>query len=362
MLFTIHFKGQTIKRLTIILPFIFATLLFGANTQLSHELYKEASRLLNTYNGEPNRLQEVQRIATKLTQIDPNSAEALLVRGRLVFQSAYLQRDNYNKENLDKAKRISQKVMDNFPQMIDGYIFATACYMNDHTNYGTQKALELLRKAEAINKNNVRVLLLNATIANKKKESRKAISYAKKALSFSTENWQKSHAHQELTKAYWRLKDYKKAQQSYLEIIRLQPSSPWALINYSSFLRKRKDYDGAIHYAKKSLSLANYGMGRWVLAEAYYKKGHEMHWGGGKKRDRVNSKRWFKLGVDAYPEHYGNHYGLGASYFYTGWKNRNVKMIEKAKKEYVECLRIRPGDKKAKKELSKVEAFLKKVR
>lgn len=59
----------------------------------------------------------------------------------------------------------------------------------------------------------------------------------------------------------------------YLEALELAPASPWLNGTYSAFLRsKLADIDGAVTYGEKALQLADYGVGRVILAFALYAK------------------------------------------------------------------------------------------
>ena len=335
-----------------------ATFAFASPQPSSSQLFNEANEILAQYNGQANGLSKAREILQKLTLMGSNSADTLLLKGKLILQDGYISRNDYRKEYLDKAKRICQKVIKSDPQRIEGYLLQASLFMHDKSKDGLHKAKLSLDQAASIDQNSIRLKFSYTQLANKHKRDDEVIRLANEALSLSTKNWQKAYAHSFLASAYWRTKDFERSRASYLKIVELEPTSPWALINYSSFLRKRKDYDGAIAYAKKSLALADYGMGWNVLSKAYYGKGYQLHW---KKKDKINSRKWFQLGVDAYPNSLDCHYGLGASYFHTGWVNHSVEDIKRAQKEYEECQRIKPEHKSSLKELKKIEKLLKRV-
>ena len=89
-----------------------------------------------------------------------------------------------------------------------------------------------------------------------------------------------------------------------------------------------------------------------------YAKGYYLYWG---NKDKINSKKWFQLCVDINSNSLNCHYGLGSSYFYTGWINHSVEDIKRSQKEYNECQRINPRHESSVKELKRIEKLLKRL-
>ena len=67
-----------------------------------------------------------------------------------------------------------------------------------------------------------------------------------------------------LSWAYQEQKQYDLAENAYQKIIELDAASPWAKINYSSFLISLGKYDEAIDYGKQALAIMDFGMGHHV--------------------------------------------------------------------------------------------------
>ena len=331
---------------------LFFNLLF-ANTSTSSALFNEANEALGQYNGEPGGLDIARINLKKLMDIDPKSPDTQIIKAKLIFQDAYISYDNYKKDKLDHVLNICKDVIKTNPQRIETYILYAAALMKSKKQNSLLRAKALLDTASKINPKNIRLLLSYIKIADEYKKSDEVIRLSLEVISLADKKWQKALAYANLTDAYRRKKNYTAAGEAYLKIIELQPSSPWALVNYSSHLRRQKDFDGAITYAKKSLELSNFGMGRKVLSKAYYRKGHQLHW---KQKDKINSRKWFQLGVEAYPNSVDCHYGLGASYQHSGWSNRSIADIKRAKKEYQICQNIDPKHKASAKSLVKLEA------
>jgi tetratricopeptide (TPR) repeat protein len=342
----------------IISYFLASIVIFASTPPRSTQLYSQANEIIGQYNGEPGGLSGARDILIKLTAMNPNSPDTLLIKAKLLFSDGYISFNDYKKEYLDESKRICKQLIKRYPKRIDTYILLASLFMNDGSKSGLEKAAMSLNMGDLLDRENIRLILAHAQLANKNKNDDRVINLSNAALKVAKKSWQKAFAHSFLTTAYRRTKNHEKAKESYLEIIKLQPKSPWALVNYSSFLRKRKDFKGAIDYAKKSLELSNFGMGLVVLSKAYYGKGYDLHWN---KKDRINSRKWFQLGVDAYPDSLDSHYGLGSSYLHTGYKNHSVDDIHRAQKEYNECQKIKPGHKSSLKELKKIKKLLKRL-
>lgn len=333
-------------------------LLFAKAPIDNNALFSEAIETLNNYNGQSNRLDRVKEIYNLLNTNSPNDPNTLILKAKLLFQYAYISHDDYNNAMLSKALDICKKVTQDYPKRIEAYFLSAAVYIDNTELKSYDKAKEMLDKVKAIEPENIKVLLAYATLESAYKHNQNAIKYAKEALQKAKKTWHTSSANNILTEVYVRTKQYDKADEAYRNIIRLDPSSPWALVNYSSFLRRRKNYDAAIEYAKKSIALSNFGMGKVVLSKAYYEKGHQLHW---VDNDKVHSRKWFELGIKAYPNSLKNHYGLASSYQHTGYKNHSVADIKKAQKEYQICQKIKPGYTLAKNELKKIKKLLQRL-
>jgi len=86
----------------------------------------------------------------------------------------------------------------------------------------------------------------------------------------------------------------------YKKAIELKPEMAWPLGNYASFLfYVRHDYDLAAEYAEKALEIMDYGMGRFILAAAYYGKWIELDETPGKKDEAL---AYFQKAISIYPD------------------------------------------------------------
>ena len=82
--------------------------------------------------------------------------------------------------------------------------------------------------------------------------------------------------------------------------IELKPDMAWPLGNYASFLfYVRSDYALAAEYAEKALEIMDYGMGRFILAAAYYGMWAELDERPGKKDEAL---AYFQKALSLYPD------------------------------------------------------------
>jgi len=146
------------------------------------------------------------------------------------------------------------------------------------------------------------------------------------------------------------------AESSYLARIDLKPNSAWTRVNYSAFLAKLKlDYDKAIEQGKIALKLMDFGMGHYVLGNAYYEKGVHLQW---TKKRYKDSRKYFLLAIDHNPYNPDAYYGLGVSYYMTGIKNKDRFQIIKSEEALYRAVQLNPDYQQAKKQLDKVRKLL----
>jgi tetratricopeptide (TPR) repeat protein len=163
-------------------------------------------------------------------------------------------------------------------------------------------------------------------------------------------------AHTLLKGAYKRQQRFDLVEREYLELLRLQPQSAWAMINYSDFLRwHTKDYDRAIQYGERSLAVMDFGMGHRVLGKAYYEKGKQLLWG--EKRQR-ESRRYFQKAIEHMPGNADAYYGLGTAYYHTAHADKSEEDIVMAEQALMRALELKPGHPQATSLLARVRKVI----
>ncbi len=347
-----------------ILFFLLATAIYADSNTDIHNLYSKAVKVLDDYNGQPEIMNQARKILMQMESVAPNSNETKLIKAKIILNDAYIKDDEYRPDYLEMVKKLAREVVDTDPQNIKGLLLLSSAYRKDGTSEGLKKSEEILDKAYQIDKNNVKVLLSLISVYMRKGKYNEVVSLGNTVIKNATQYWQESDALLKMIDAYRKLKQYDKVNDAYLRIIELEPTSPWVYINYASFLLGKhpyQDYDKAISYAKKGLTMADFGMGHYILSRAYYAKGYSLFWKSKNPADKESAGKWFKLGTEAYP-YYKNYYALGAYYHYIAVKNKSVEFLEKSIKAYEKCLEIKPSYSMARRALNKTKRLLKEVK
>jgi len=315
--------------------------------------YLKAQKVLDTWRGDPSLLMEAEKILSGMIQSNPDSALAYTGFGRLLYKKGYISNDNYKQEFLDKAHEYFDKALSLDPKLFDAYHYGAYSYLFSHD---LKKAKEMAEKARELEPDSAKACLLSADIALRDKQDEEAVNWAKSALLKTKDKKISVDALYLLTRAYRRQKKLGPAEEAYLKIIELDPDSPWAMSNYSSFLSCYKaDYDKAIEYGEKALKLMDFGMGRTVLGKAYYGKASEFLW----RDNQVDeAMKYFLLSLKHYPANAEALYGPGVCLFKKGHDNKDVAQLLEAEKALIEAVRLDPGHKEAREKLMEAELVL----
>jgi tetratricopeptide (TPR) repeat protein len=322
----------------------------GAETET---LYREGHTLLDGYAGEGADLQRAYELFSAIAAEDPRSPYALVGVGRVIYKAGYISRDNYHEASLEKAKALFTEAMSIDPEFFDAYYYGAYphIYSGDH---GT--ARRLIDEAQALRPDSVEVHLAYGALAKAMGDDNEVVRRAELALAKSRNMKHQVDAHTLLKGAYKRQRRFDLAEREYLKLLRLQPESPWAMINYSDFLRWHvKDYDRAIQYGERSLAVMDFGMGHHVLGKAYYEKGRQLLWG--EKRQR-ESRRYFQQAIEHMPGNSDAYYGLGTAYYHTAHADKSEEDIVMAERALERALELEPGHPQATSLLARVRKVI----
>lgn len=341
----------------IIICFVCFSTLLHAGENENQAIYDRAQKLIDEYRGDTSLLNRAYKLLEKVAIANPNSEYAYVGIGRLTYKAGYINSNNFQEGSLEQAKEYFKKAININPEFFDAYYYGAYPYLFSK-EYDI--ARQMVREAEKIRPKSPKVDLLFAKISEGEKDYKEVIKRAKLAISKKPEKKILSDAYSVLSCAYIMQKKYDLAENVYQSIIEIEPNSPWARVNYSSFLRKhRKNYDKAIDQGKIALELMDFGMGHKVLGDAYYRKAAHLHWN---KKQRDESRKYFLLAIDHNPYNSYAYYGLGCSYYHTGYKNKNESLIMKAKEAFVKAIQLNPDNKQAKEQLNKVRKLIKTIR
>ncbi len=324
---------------------------FGESVD-EQRLYLKAQKIIDGWRGDDVSLKEAEKILQEIMAHNSDSALAHVGLGRLAYKKGYINNRKYKEADLIKAHKYFDRALEINPKLFDAYFYSAYAYMFSRD---WQKVGQMAEKAKELDPESPRTGLLLSEIALRQKRFQESEQWAKFAISKTTDKKILIDSHLLLTKVYRKQKQYGLAEKSYLKIIELDPDSPWAMSNYSSFLSNSKsEHDQAIAYGKSALELMDFGMGHRVLAKAYYGKGADFLFN---KNQPDASVDYFRLAIDHYP-HYADAYcGLGMAYGLKGIHSRDVSLIEKAEYELISAIRFNPDHEQAREELMKIELF-----
>lgn len=116
-------------------------------------------------------------------------------------------------------------------------------------------AEETLLESVRENENNYSALIILGVYYNQVEEDyEKALLYMKKAIEVSPLNKRVINPYEMMAIIYYNLQDYGKVEEVYMELIRKFPEYPGGYYGMSVLRYNMKNYNEAVHYAKKSVT------------------------------------------------------------------------------------------------------------
>ena len=85
-------------------------------------------------------------------------------------------------------------------------------------------------------------------------------------------------------------------------------------------------------------------MAHYKLSIAYYKKAAKLQWEEEKYKE---AREYFLKSLEHNPSHVNSYYGLGMSYYHTGYDSKNKSEIVKAKHSLEKVLKLDPQHEEA---------------
>jgi Tfp pilus assembly protein PilF len=237
-------------------------------------LLDKAEKIIGDSNGDSRKLYEAKKSIDQVLEANPRNALAYVVMARLALSAGYISGNNFEPEALRLAHTGLNTALKLNPRQFEAYILAETLAISEH-DLATAKRMNAM--AEKIKPDSASVLVNYAEIANAENNPDEAITQASKALNKSMGKHTKEAAYGELITAYKAKKDYKQADHYHQAILAIDPS-PWAKINYASFLGcscgggdpENRDYDKAIRYGESAVKEMNFPMAHMILGQLYY--------------------------------------------------------------------------------------------
>jgi len=319
-------------------------------------LYAEAQKAIESYPGDQDGLEKAEKFLDRILRSNKKSVYAQTGLGRLAYKKGYINYDNYEKDSLAEAHSHFEKALRADPNFFDAWYYGAYPYIYEKKYV---QAKVMAEKALAINPDSPKVDLLFADIAQGEGDTGEVERRSTNVIAKASDNFLLTSAYSNLTWVYWVRKEYDLADKAYQKIIELEPASPWAKINYSSFLVSIESYDKAIDYGKQALKLMDFGMGHNILGQALCGKGIYLYW---KENRPDEAKGFFEEAVQHDPDNADAYYGLGMSLYNVGYRDRNVGDLEKGKGALERALQLNPDHPQAKIALNQLNMLLSAVK
>jgi WD40 repeat protein/tetratricopeptide (TPR) repeat protein len=302
--------------------------------------YAEVTHIIDSYAGQG----EVLDVATGRLQLmlkdNPRSARAFAGLSRVAYRRAMRSSDDYDAAQLKTALDMADRAIAIDPSLPEAHCargFAAWKAKDDPgAHAAAATALKLAPKMP-------RALLLSANLQVSDGDLDGAESTLRDMLSRPLTPALALWALEVLSDVYEKLGDYAAADQTYRYQMVVEPDRAWTIGNYAHFLIRKGDFDAAIVTAKKALAQMDYGVGRYILAEAYCAKGEEDLW------DRTSAPaalEAFQAALTASPTFARAAYDIGACHQYLG-KTGDKSHLGQARTFYEKALALDPNDKLA---------------
>ena len=319
------------------------------------KLFDKISVLLNSYYGEVGAFDYILTLANELYKRDPKSKYSLVTKARITFHMGYIRGDEYSKDNIRQARAFVLEAIKKDPNFFDAQNFLATTYISEHTNQGLQKAKNIAKKSKHMSSAPFRKEFLYANIAQEEKNYKKAAKIAEGILEKTDTPWVKTACYSYLTRYYKSIKEFNKVHEIYKEVIKINPDSPWALVNYAGFLNLIKEYKQAVLYSTKALQISDFGMAHYHLAKGYYGIASKLLYDEKKYNDSIE---YFTKSIEHNPTFKHAYYGFAHAHYQVGYKTKNIPYLKKAKIAYEQTLQIDPKHKQANSELKRLNKLL----
>ena len=233
--------------------------------------YQHAVELLNGYRGSAADLEAARAELSAVLDANPGYAPAHREMARYLIMSGHIRARNFRPGSLQAADAYISRAIAINPDFAEAFVLRGHLYrlMGRH-----QDAIAALTRAEQLGtsdpwlQNNWADLLIDEG------------KYEEAARRYRAVIDSKTPNKKAIAAAFEGLSDYYEAQnrfdeadEIYRKQIEFEPNTAWTYGNYAKFLLcQRDDYDRSIVRAREALQIMDYGVGRFWLASGLYRK------------------------------------------------------------------------------------------
>ena len=317
--------------------------------------YEKLQKLIDAQAIRSRALRDVERDFRLMLNKNPRSAYALTGLGRLAYKTGRLNRDRNEARALDEAVRQLKQAAELDPKLFDAWYYLALAHLARHK---IEEARQAADRAKAIAPDDYRSEHLLAEVALGEKKYDEAAAHGRSALDKTKDKKIQAEIYGLLSRVHRLRNDLDAAEEAYRKVLEIKPDA-WGEVNYASFLLEaRKDFDGAIDHARKSLKHGDFWTGRRVLAQAALAKADDLLW---RRKKPVEAEPLFRLAIEKNPRLYEAHFGLGVCRYLEGERRKDPKTLLEAQGHLILAIRLNPGLTKAREQLVQTEMKLREL-
>lgn len=235
------------------------------------EKFDRAVRLLDEYRGDTAVLEAARVELDGVLADNPRYAPAYREKARYFIMRGYINSRRFKPGSLEAADSVLRKAIEIDPDYAEAFVLRGHLYrmMNRH-----QDAVRALEMAGKIGTDDPWLQSNWADLLIDEGNYEAAAQRYRKVLDSGTQNKKVlASAYDGLIEYYLGRGMLDEADKMHRQAIAFEPESAWNYGNYAHFLLCRKDdYEGSIARSRQALSIMNYGVGRYWLASALYRK------------------------------------------------------------------------------------------
>lgn len=233
--------------------------------------FNHAVKLLDGYRGNTSELEAARAELDEVLKADPRHAPAHREKARYFIMRGHMSALRFQAGSLEAADSAINKALEIKPDYAEAFVLRGHLYrlMNRH-----QDAVDALTRAERLGTTDPWLHNNWADLLMDEGKYDSAAERYKKVIDSKTKNKKAmGAAYDGLIGYYTGIGKLEKADETYRKNIDFEPGSAWNYGNYAHFLLCRKDdYENSIVRSRQALSIMNYGIGRYWLAAALYRK------------------------------------------------------------------------------------------
>lgn len=273
---------------------LFAAAVFSSSIAAPNTPYKNsrtelntATRLLDTWSGQTDLLDQAHDILARVIKNDPQNVFALKELARYEVMAGYINSryamfksnmysvGNFEPGTLERAEANIRTALRINPRFAEGYVYLGYIQFQQAK---LDDAESSLRRAEQLGTNDPWLDLNWADILHAKGEYAAARQHWEKVLRGNVSNPKaKLAAYGYLIESFKRSGEHEKAITHYRQEIKEYPTNAWIRGDFAAYLSEVLGRnDEAIKQARAALKVMHYGVGERTLAMALYRKWADM--------------------------------------------------------------------------------------